>query len=138
MQLEANFEFRHDIVQIVPNSVLLKGAFFVDAGNIWNIRNAKPGGGTDSAQFKLKNLWRELGINAGYGFRLDFNYFIVRFDFGFRFKRPELSYINDGWKIPALGFDDFFQKFFAKGPDEEYRRWRYNNFNFTIGINYPF
>ena len=138
LQLEANFEFRHDIVQIVPNSVLLKGAFFIDAGNIWNIRNAKPGGGTDSAQFKLKNLWRELGINAGYGFRLDFNYFIVRFDFGFRFKRPELSYIKDGWKIPALGFDDFFQKFFAKGPDEEYRRWRYNNFNFTIGINYPF
>jgi outer membrane protein assembly factor BamA len=138
IQLEGNFEFRHDLLQIIPNSVLLKGAFFIDAGNIWNLRNSKPGGGTDSAQFKLKNLWRDMGINAGYGFRVDFNYFVVRFDFGFRFKRPELAYVNDGWKIPALGFDDFFQKFFAKGPNEEYRRWRYNNFNFTIGINYPF
>jgi outer membrane protein assembly factor BamA len=138
LQLEGNFEFRHDLVQIVPNSVLLKGAFFIDAGNIWNIRNSKPGGGTDSAQFKFQNLWKELGINAGYGFRLDFNYFLVRFDFGFRFKRPELSYDNNGWKIPDLSFADFFQKFFAKGPNEEYRRWRYNNFNFTIGINYPF
>ncbi len=138
MQLEANFEFRHDLVQIIPNSVLLKGAFFVDAGNIWNLRNSKPGGGTDSAQFKFNNLWRDLGINAGYGFRLDFNYFLVRFDFGFRFKRPELAYVKNGWQLPSLGFDDFFQKFFAKGPNEEYRRWRYNNFNFTIGINYPF
>ena len=138
IQLEGNIEFRHDLVQIIPNSIMLKGAFFVDAGNIWNLRNSKPGGGTDSAQFKLKNLWKELGINSGYGFRLDFNYFLIRFDFGFRFKRPELSYINDGWKIPSLGFNDIFQKFFTKGVNDEYRKWRYENFNFTIGINYPF
>ena len=144
MQIEGNFEFRHDLVQIIPNSVMLKGAFFVDAGNIWNLRNSKPGGGTDSAQFNFKNLWKELGINAGYGFRFDFNYFLVRFDFGFRFKRPELSYINDGWKIPALSFNDVLKKVFTKGTivnginNEEFRKWRYENFNFTIGINYPF
>lgn len=138
IQLEGNFEFRHDLLQIVSNSVMLKGAFFVDAGNIWNLRNSKPGGGTDSAQFNFKNLWKELGINAGYGFRIDFNYFLIRFDFGFRFKRPELSYVNDGWKIPALSFNDILKKVFTKGPNEEYRKWRYENFNFTIGINYPF
>ena len=144
IQLEGNIELRHHLLQIIPNSVILKGAFFVDAGNIWNLRNSKPGGGTDSAQFNFKNLWKEFGINAGYGFRIDFNYFLIRFDFGFRIKRPELSYVNDGWKIPAIGFDDVIKKIFGKGKvvngvnNEEYRRWRYENFNFTIGINYPF
>ncbi|MGG9962409.1 BamA/TamA family outer membrane protein [Ferruginibacter sp. SUN106] len=138
IQFEVNPEYRFNIAQIIPNTLVLKGALFIDAGNVWNLRNSKPGGGTDSAQFKFKNFWREMGINAGTGLRLDFNYFVVRLDFGFRFKRPEISYVNDGWKIPALSFSDVLPKIFAKGPNEEYRRWRYENFNFTIGINYPF
>lgn len=138
IQLEANVEYRFDIAQLIPNSLVLKGALFVDAGNVWNLRNSKPGGGTDSAQFKFKNLYKELGVAAGAGFRLDFNYFVIRFDLGFRFKRPELSYINNGWKIPALSFNDIFQKLFTRGKNEEYRKWRYENFNFTIGISYPF
>jgi outer membrane protein insertion porin family len=144
IQLEANLEFRHIILQIIPNSFYLRGALFADVGNIWNLRNSKPTGALDSAQFKIKNLWKETGINAGYGFRLDFNNIIVRFDFGLRFKRPELSEVNNGWKLPALGFDDVLKKIFTKGNivngvnNEEYRKWRYENFNFTIGINYPF
>jgi outer membrane protein insertion porin family len=144
IQLEANLEFRHVILQIIPNSFYLRGALFADVGNIWNLRNSKPTGALDSAQFKIKNLWKETGINAGYGFRFDFNNIIIRFDFGFRFKRPELSEDNNGWKIPALGFDDVLKKIFTKGNvvngvnNEEYRKWRYENFNFTIGINYPF
>lgn len=144
MQFETNLEYRYNIAQIIPNTMVLKGALFLDAGNVWNLRNSKPGGGTDSAQFKIKNFWKEMGINAGTGFRLDFNYFVLRLDFGFRFKRPELSYENNGWKIPALSFNDVLKKVFAKGNvvngtnNEEYRRWRYENFNFTIGINYPF
>ena len=138
LQFEINNEFRFNILQIIPNTLVLKGALFADLGNVWNLRNSKPGGGTDSAQFQFKNFWKEMGLNVGPGLRLDFNYFVVRLDFGFRFKRPELSYINDGWKIPALSFNDVLQKVFAKGPNEEYRRWRYENFNFTIGINYPF
>jgi outer membrane protein assembly factor BamA len=119
--------------------MLLKGALFMDAGNVWNLRNSKPNGGLDSAQFRFKNAWKQMGINVGTGFRLDFNYFLIRFDFGFRIKRPETSDINNGWKIPSLGFNDVFQKLFTKGGAEETnRRWRYENFNFTFGINYPF
>jgi outer membrane protein insertion porin family len=144
LQFETNFEYRFDIAQLVPNTLILKQAFFIDIGNVWNLRNSKPNGGLDSAQFKAKNFWKELGVNAGTGFRLDFNYFVVRFDFGFRFKRPELSDINNGWKVPPLSFNDVLPKIFSKGRvvngvnNEEYRRWRYENFNFTIGINYPF
>ena len=138
IQLEANLEYRYVIAQIIPNSLVLKGALFCDIGNIWNFRNTKPGGGTDSAQFQFKNLYRDLGVAAGVGLRIDFNYVVLRFDLGFRFKRPETSYINDGWKLPNLGFDDVLKKIFTKGINDEYKRWRYENFNFNVGIGYSF
>lgn len=134
MQLEANMEFRHDIARIIPDLLTLKGAVFVDIGNVWNFKNSLGSGFVDPAQFKFENLYKQLGLCAGYGFRFDFSYLILRTDFGFRFKRPETSDINAGWKAPSIGFDDAFQKLFSR----KYRQWRYENFNFTIGINYPF
>ena len=138
IQIEMNAEYRYDILRIIPNTLTLKGALFADIGNIWNLRNTKNNGTTDSAQFRFKNLYKEIGISAGTGFRLDFNYFVVRFDLGFRIKRPELSYINNGWKLPDIGFDDCLKKIFTRGNDDEYRKWRYENFNFSIGVGYPF
>ena len=138
IQLEGNFEFRYDIAQIIPNTLILRGALFADIGNVWNVRNSKVSG-PDSAQFKFKNIYKDLGISAGTGFRLDFNYFVLRFDFGFRFKRPEDRYNgNNGWKVPSLSFNDAFQKIFTRGNNDEYRKWRYENFNLTIGIGYSF
>ena len=134
MQIEGNMEYRYDIARIIPNTLTLRGALFVDAGNIWNLRYNKTDGTEDSAQFRFKNIWKQLGVSAGTGLRLDFNNFLVRFDFGFRFKRPELFYLNDGWKAPNIGLDDFLKKVFARSE----REWRYENFNFSIGINYPF
>ena len=134
VQLEINIEFRHDIARIIPDLLTLKGAAFIDMGNIWNFKNSLGTGIDDPAQFKLANLYKELGLCAGYGFRFDFNYLVLRTDFGFRFKRPETSDINDGWKAPSISFNDAFKKLFSA----KYRQWRYENFNFTIGINYPF
>lgn len=146
IQLESNFEYRYNIAQIIPNSLVLKGALFVDMGNVWNFRNSKPGGGTDSTQFVFKNLYKQLGVSAGTGFRLDFNYFIVRFDLGFRFKKPDVSK-NDGWQIPAINFNNMFRRG-ERLPDplnpgstyndNRYKKWRYENYNLTIGISYPF
>lgn len=136
MQIEFNGEYRYDIARIIPNLLTLKGALFVDVGNVWNLRNSKTDGTTDSTQFKFKNLYKQMGVSAGTGFRLDFNYVTIRFDLGFRFKRPETSYINDGWKVPDIGFNDFLKKLFSGR--EEYRKWRYENFNFTLGIGVPF
>ena len=137
IRLEANIEYRHDLFQIIPNSLTLKWALFTDIGNIWNYKNTVPGGGYDSTQFHFKNLYKQMGVSAGTGLRLDFNYVLLRFDLGFRFKRPELSE-NYGWKAPSIGFDDLFGKLFSKGPNNEYRKWRYENFNFSIGLSYPF
>ncbi len=146
IQLESNVEYRYTIAQIIPNSVILRGAFFLDIGNVWNARNSKPNGGTDSAQFQFRNLYKQMGVAAGAGFRLDFNYVILRFDLGFRIKRPDLSE-NDGWQLPGVSFNNLFRRG-EQVPDpnnpgntyndNRYKKWRYENFNMSIGINYPF
>ncbi|MBK7883071.1 MAG: BamA/TamA family outer membrane protein [Chitinophagaceae bacterium] len=130
-QLEGNIEYRYNIAQIISNSLILKGAFFMDVGNVWNIRSSKTNGETDSAQFKVKNLYNELGVAIGTGFRLDFNYFVLRFDLGFRFKKPEVTE-NNGWRIPNINYKNVLSG------NAENREWRHQNFNLTIGINYAF
>lgn len=137
IRLEANAEYRHDLLTIIPNSLTLKWALFTDIGNIWNFKNTNPNGALDSTQFKFKNLYKQLGVTAGTGLRFDFNYVLLRFDLGFRFKRPDIEK-NAGWKAPSIGFDDLFKKLFSRGPNNEYRQWRYENFNFSIGLSYPF
>ncbi len=134
IQIEVNAEFRHDIARIVPDLITLKGAAFVDIGNIWNMKAPRPGTINEVTKFEFKNLYKQIGLSAGYGFRFDFSYLILRTDFSFRFKRPESSDVNNGWKAPPIGFNDAFQKIFFKNQ----RQWRYENFNFTVGINYPF
>jgi hypothetical protein len=131
IQLEANAEYRYNIAPLFSNAVYLKGAFFVDAGNVWNYKNTKANGSTDSTQFKIQNLYKQLGISAGTGLRFDFSYFLIRFDLGFRLKRPDITE-NNGWQIPNITWNHLFSN------DAVNKRWRYENFNFTIGIDYPF
>ncbi len=135
IQIEFNTEYRYDIARLIPNLLTLRGALFTDIGNIWNMRRTNPAGVPDSAQFKFSKLYEQIGMSVGTGFRLDFNYVVVRMDLGFRIKRPETSYINDGWKFPDLS-GNFLKKIFSRG--DEFRRWRYENFNFSVGIGMPF
>jgi hypothetical protein len=146
IQLETNIEYRYTIAQIIPNSLVLKGALFADIGNVWNFRNTKPAGGIDSTQFMFKNLYKQMGVAIGTGFRFDFNYFVIRLDFGFRFKRPDI-FENDGWQIPDINFNNLFRRGeMVPDPsnpgqtknDNRYKKWRYENYNLTIGISYPF
>ncbi|MEO7766882.1 MAG: BamA/TamA family outer membrane protein [Ferruginibacter sp.] len=142
VRIEINGEYRYDIAQIIPNSLVLKGALFIDAGNVWNFKNTSSNGTTDSLQFNFSRLYQQLGVTAGTGFRFDFNYFLVRFDLGFRFKRPDLIR-NNGWQIPDITFNNLFKKGdpveVAPGvPGNTNRIWRYENFNFSFGLSYPF
>lgn len=79
MQLEGNIEFRFDITKV------FKGAFFLDAGNIWmlNKNPNRPG-----AEFNINRLWTDIAIGSGFGLRLDFSYFLLRFDLGVPVKMP--------------------------------------------------
>jgi outer membrane protein insertion porin family len=131
IQVEGNFEYRYNIANIIPNSIMLKGAVFVDAGNVWNFKNSLPGGGRDSTQFNLKYLYNQLAVAAGTGFRVDFSYFLIRFDLALRVKRPDIDN-NNGWILPNVNYKNLLSG------NEVNKQWRYENFNFTIGINYPF
>ena len=142
VRLEINGEYRYDIAPIIPNSLTLKGALFIDAGNVWNLKNTRVGGGLDSLQFNFNRLYQQLGVTAGTGFRFDFNYFLIRFDLGFRFKRPDITK-NNGWQLPDITLRNLLKK----GEQIEIapgvyaysnQLWRYENFNFTIGLSYPF
>jgi len=88
IKLEANAEIRFDIYKF------LKGAIFTDAGNVWTLkRDAVPGG-----QFNFGTFWSQFAVDAGAGLRLDFNYFVVRFDYGFPLRDPRRIY-GERWQF---------------------------------------
>ena len=61
------------------------GAAFIDAGNIWTLRSypEQPGG-----QFQLNSFLKEIAVAYGLGIRLNFDYFIIRFDMGMKAINP--------------------------------------------------
>ena len=76
---------------------LLNGAAFIDAGNIWTLREyaEQPGG-----QFKIDTFWRQIAVAYGLGIRLNFNYFILRLDAGMKAVNP--AYINSREHFPLI------------------------------------
>jgi len=80
LRLEANLEYRFPIVNI------LKGALFVDAGNVWNTTNNEAlEGDTFGSDFMS-----ELGIGGGFGLRVDIQNFVIRLDLAAPFHDPSL------------------------------------------------
>ena len=70
MILETSFELRSKIYRFI------EGAYFIDAGNIWTIRDAtRPG-----SEFKYFKSVPEIAVGTGVGARLNFTFIIVRFD----------------------------------------------------------
>jgi len=63
----------------------LNGAIFGDVGNIWNVFDQ-----VDDPDFTFNGLssFRDLAFGTGLGFRYDFNFFVVRFDLGFKTYNP--------------------------------------------------
>ena len=61
------------------------GAIFIDAGNIWTIRDYadQPGG-----VFRLNDFYRQIAVAYGIGLRLNLDFFIIRFDAGMKAINP--------------------------------------------------
>ena len=114
IKLEANAEFRFNIIGF------LEGAVFVDAGNIWLIRydDQRPGG-----QFHKDQFLNELAVGTGAGLRLDFNFFLLRFDLAFPLRKPFLPR-NERWVLDQI--------------DVASPSWRSDNLILNIAIGYPF
>jgi outer membrane protein assembly factor BamA len=106
MKLDLNVEYRANLFW------KFSGALFVDAGNIWTLRkyDEQPGG-----QFRLGEFWKQLAVSYGMGLRLNFGFFIVRFDMGMKAVNPayENSYDHFPLVHPKLSRDFAFH--FAVG-----------------------
>ena len=79
MKLDLNAELRSRLFW------KFSGAAFIDAGNIWTLRSyeSQPGG-----QFRPSELLDQLAASYGLGLRLNFDYFILRFDLGMKAINP--------------------------------------------------
>ena len=107
IRLDLSLEYRAKLFWV------FEGALFVDAGNIWTIRNyaTQPGG-----VFRFNKFYKQIAAAYGVGLRMDFTYFLLRLDLGLKAHNPAEG--QEPWPII-------------------HPRWsRDANFHFSVG--YPF
>ncbi|MFH6944101.1 BamA/TamA family outer membrane protein [Flavobacterium sp. FlaQc-50] len=113
LKLEFNTEYRAKLFSIV------RGAVFVDAGNIW-LLNADPN--RPNAEI-TKDFMKQIAVGAGAGLRFDLSFLVLRTDLAFPLRIP---YLPEGqrWVIDDINFGS--------------GSWRKDNLIFNIAIGYPF
>lgn len=107
LKLLFSTEYRFDIFP------WLESALFFDGGNVWSLDNSDERIGS---QFSSKFL-NDIALGYGWGIRFDLSYFIIRFDFGYKLRRP---FTNDS-KARWISITD--QSLIG---------------NINVAINYPF
>ncbi|MEO5674733.1 MAG: BamA/TamA family outer membrane protein [Chitinophagales bacterium] len=114
MKLELNGEYRFNIISI------LKGAVFVDAGNIWLLHDdpLRPGG-----LFIPGEFLNQLAVGTGFGLRVDASFFVIRADLAFPIRKPWLA-PADRWVFNQIDFGS--------------ADWVNRNLVLNIAIGYPF
>lgn len=88
IRLDLSLEYRSKLFWVI------EGGVFVDAGNIWTIRNYEnqPGG-----MFHLDTFWKQIAAAYGLGLRFDFTYFLLRLDLGMKAHNPATG--QERWPI---------------------------------------
>jgi outer membrane protein assembly factor BamA len=110
---EGNVEYRFPLFGFV------KGAFFVDVGNVWNIQEQD---NQPEGKFKFGSFYKQIAIGSGFGARLNLSFLLLRLDLGIKVYDP--ARISDRrWVI---------REFNPLKPIES-RLLRLN-----LGIGYPF
>ncbi len=106
MKLAFNLEYRFNLFGS------LYSAAFIDVGNIWNVLDIVE---DPAATFTSFSDLKDIAIGSGTGLRYDFNFFVLRFDVGFKTYDP------------------------ARTPgDRWFKDYNFNNAVYNVGINYPF
>ena len=107
-------EYRFNMFKVY--SLDLEGALFIDGGNVWTIKEDlnRPG-----AHFS-SDFIRQIALSAGFGFRMDFDYFKLVLDLGYKVRNPYPNPEGSYWA---------------------YQRWKelkLRGFNYNLSVGYPF
>lgn len=88
IHINLNVEYRAKLFWVV------EAGLFIDIGNIWTIRDyeTQPHG-----TFRFNSFYKELAAAYGLGIRLDFNYFLIRFDLGMKAHNPAIG--EEPWPL---------------------------------------
>ena len=106
MKIDLNIEYRTHLFW------KFNGALFVDAGNIWTLREYPEQQG---GMFRFDHFVKDMAVSYGMGLRFNFDYFILRFDFGMKAVNPVYTTKKEHYPIinPKLSRDLTFH--FAVG-----------------------
>jgi outer membrane protein insertion porin family len=111
IQFEANAEYRAHVATVY--GVKLQIAPFVDMGNIWTYRSLDA---LENGRFGTN--WKDIAVAIGAGVRLDFDYFLIRLDFGYKALDPSPENPDKKNKFASYTIKDGLRP--------------------QLGINYPF
>ncbi|MBU0697151.1 MAG: BamA/TamA family outer membrane protein, partial [Bacteroidetes bacterium] len=131
LKFQANLEYRFKLLDNIFGAKL-KGATFVDFGNIWNLSNK----GFPGSQIKLNQLWNQTAVGTGFGLRFDVSFFVFRLDYGLKFKDPQFTgsdqYVYKYW-FNSSARKSFQAKYLTtNGPE------KYSLSQIQFGIGMPF
>ena len=106
IKLDASIEYRTRLFW------KFRGAAFIDAGNIWTIREYEnqPGG-----VFEFDKLYTQIAVAYGLGLRLDLDFFVLRFDGGMKAINPKYKKAKERYPIIHPRFSRDFAFHFAVG-----------------------
>ena len=104
LKLEANIEYRFNLVSN------LYGALFVDAGNVWLLKQSDS---HKSGDIGSGNFLKSVALGTGFGFRYDMEYLVLRLDLGIGLHSPYDTGKDRYFNIPK--FKDSLGLHFAVG-----------------------
>ena len=106
IKLDASIEYRTRLFW------KFRGAAFIDAGNIWTIREYEnqPGG-----VFEFDKFYKQIAVAYGLGLRLDLDFFVLRFDGGMKAIKPKYKKAKERYPIIHPRFSRDFAFHFAVG-----------------------
>ncbi|HWD87643.1 MAG TPA: BamA/TamA family outer membrane protein [Mucilaginibacter sp.] len=133
VKLVMNAEYRYGITDNFFGSPL-KGALFMDAGNVWRLHKQQPQ--FPNEEIRLDNIWPSTAIGVGTGLRFDLSFFVFRLDAAFKFKDPQFSG-SDQWVL-INHFDELFHTGPFKTAYQNTNGERYAFMQLNFGVGMPF
>lgn len=93
-----------------------EGTIFLDGGNVWTLKEDldRPGSQLSS------RAWREIALGTGTGVNIDFEYFILRLDLGYKLRNPYPNPNGTYWAI------------------QEFRELGFSGINYNLGVGRAF